>query len=202
MPPPNRTAPWPTGPPPDRTLALTTPLRQRLGLNPEAARDLAGQKEPAHDVVPSGVKTVTRVFPPRENAIGKRIFDGNGWRTFDPTPASLRPGNTQTGLLRVYASALSDSINSFWERYILTFGLADQIALIVDFIGRTRDLAAALHSGGAQTIRALLTRRFAGALLAVIACGAVLIWIARRRRPIFALLAAHLHGLGFRSAMR
>ena len=124
------------------------------------------------------------------------VFDGGSWRTFDPTPPSLRPGNAQTGLLRVYASALSDSINYFWDRYILTFGLADQIALIVDFIGRTRDLAAAIHRGGTQTIAALLTRRSAFVLLGIVAVAVVLLWISRRRRPIFELLAAHLRTLG------
>ena len=124
------------------------------------------------------------------------VFDGNGWRTFDPTPVSLRPGNAQTGLLRVYASALSDSVNYFWDRYILTFGLADQIALIVEFIGRTRDLVAAIHTRGAQTLAGLLTRRLAVALLALMVFGAMLLWIVRRRRPVFALLAAHLRRLG------
>ncbi len=124
------------------------------------------------------------------------VFDGTGWRTFDPTPADLRPGNTQTGLLRVYASALSDSINYFWDRYVLTFGLADQIALIIEFIGRTRDLVAAFNRGGAQTMATLFTRRSAVILLILAALVALMVWIARRRRSTFALLAAHLKGLG------
>ena len=28
------------------------------------------------------------------------VWDGRSWQTFDPTPASLRPGNAQEGLLR------------------------------------------------------------------------------------------------------
>lgn len=124
------------------------------------------------------------------------VFDGIAWRTFDPTPPSLRPGNTQSGLLRVYASALSDSINYFWDRYILTFGLADQIALIVDLLGRARNAADALQSASLQSLASLLTRRFAVVLLTLIALGALLIWMQRRRRPIFDLLAAHLRRLG------
>ena len=124
------------------------------------------------------------------------VFDGNAWRTFDPTPASLRPGNAQAGLLRVYAAALGDSINYFWDRYILTFGLADQIALIVDFLGRARNFAEAMRGSGIGSFASLLTPRFAAVLLALIAGGAVLVWIARRRRPVFELLAAHLRRLG------
>src|SRR5262249_8047284 len=39
------------------------------------------------------------------------VYDGAAWQTFDPTPASLRPGNQQTGLVGAYALALSDSVN-------------------------------------------------------------------------------------------
>ena len=126
------------------------------------------------------------------------VFDGNAWQTFDPTPPSLRPGNAQTGLLRVYASALGDSINYFWDRYVLTFGLGDQIALIIDFLGRTRDLAAAFHRSGAQWIAALWTRRSAAWLLSLAVSAAAMIAIARRRRSPFLLLSAHLRRLGIR----
>ena len=57
------------------------------------------------------------------------VWEGNSWQTFDPTPASLRPGNAHEGLLRVYAAAVADSINYFWDRHILTYGLGDQLAI-------------------------------------------------------------------------
>ncbi|HUJ13811.1 MAG TPA: transglutaminaseTgpA domain-containing protein [Thermoanaerobaculia bacterium] len=123
-------------------------------------------------------------------------FDGNGWRTFDPTPASLRPGGMQTGLISAYASALSDSINYFWDRYILTFGLADQIALAAEVIADARDFVIGLnHSTRAAAVNLLKPRALAAAaafaLLAVIT-----IWVANRRRPAFELLRDHLRERG------
>src|SRR5437763_855420 len=72
------------------------------------------------------------------------VFDGGSWQTFDPTPVGLRPGNAQTGLVGAYASAIGDSINYFWDRYILTFGLGDQVALALQAIGGANQLFAFL----------------------------------------------------------
>lgn len=124
------------------------------------------------------------------------VFDGQAWRTFDPTPASLRPGNTQTGLVGAYASALGDSINYFWDRYILTFGLADQVALAVQAIGRANQLFAALRSGTRRSLAEVLTLQFAVTVVVVIGAALVLMWIFRGRRTLFGELAAHLRALG------
>lgn len=123
-------------------------------------------------------------------------YDGTTWRTFDPTPASLRPGNTQSGLLRAYAAALNDSVNYFWDRYILTFGLIDQIALAAEVIAQTRmALAAANHSARAAASAMLTARWFAvGAAAALLIIAAL--WFARWRRPAFDLLRDHLRRLG------
>ncbi|HEY3052950.1 MAG TPA: transglutaminaseTgpA domain-containing protein, partial [Thermoanaerobaculia bacterium] len=56
------------------------------------------------------------------------VWNGSHWATYDPTPPAMRPGDAQSGLFNRYASALSDSINYFWDRYVLTYGLGDQIA--------------------------------------------------------------------------
>ena len=124
------------------------------------------------------------------------VYDGGAWRTFDPTPASLRPGNTQTGLIPAYASALSDSVNYFWDRYILTFGLGDQIALAAEAIGRARGLLQALQRGSDRSVRELLNIRFASVLLTLIAGGLTLIWIVRMRHSLFDQLAGHLRQFG------
>jgi hypothetical protein len=120
------------------------------------------------------------------------VWDGNSWQTFDPTPASLRPGNAHEGLLRVYAAAVADSINYFWDRHILTYGLGDQMALAISllesFRAATATMAASLHTTGLRTYMSLL------AMLVVAGLGAVL--LSRRRRSLFDLLAAHLHRLG------
>ena len=124
------------------------------------------------------------------------VWTGNQWETFDPTPASLRPGNTQDGLLRAYASALSDSVNYFWDRYVLTYGLGDQLAIAVAAIGHLRDaiaLAKAAGHAGAEQITAL---RVALATLLPAALALVVLLARRRRQPLFDLLSAHLRRLG------
>jgi transglutaminase-like putative cysteine protease len=124
------------------------------------------------------------------------VWDGGKWVTYDPTPPALRPGN-EGSLLRMYASALSDSINYFWDRYVLTFGLGDQIALAAEAINRARTTLTALRDGAAHAKDALQSVKAAAALALVIALGAVMIVaILRRRRSLFDLLAAHLERLG------
>jgi len=124
------------------------------------------------------------------------VFDGNGWRTFDPTPPSLRPGNAQSGLLVAYASAISDSINYFWDRYILTFGLADQVALAVELISQARTFMAGLNRSAQGAVLNLFTLRSLGALVLVVALALLTIWIQHRRRPAFELLRDHLRAGG------
>jgi transglutaminase-like putative cysteine protease len=124
------------------------------------------------------------------------VYDGNAWRTFDPTPAALRPGNAQSGLLRAYAAALDDSVNYFWDRYILTFGLLDQIALAAELIAQTRQaFFSANHSARAVASKMLTVRYFAvGAATALLMLLAL--WFAHRRRPAFDLLRDHLRACG------
>jgi protein-glutamine gamma-glutamyltransferase len=124
------------------------------------------------------------------------VFDGNGWRTFDPTPPSLRPGNAQSGLLAAYASALSDSINYFWDRYILTFGLADQIALAAELISQTRAFMAGLNHSGRTALTNLLTIRSLIAFAIMVLLALITFWILNRQRPAFELLRDHLRARG------
>jgi hypothetical protein len=124
------------------------------------------------------------------------VFDGNGWRTFDPTPPSLRPGNAQSGLLSAYASALGDSINYFWDRYILTFGLADQIALVADLISQTRAFMAGLNRSSRTALTSLLTIRALIAFVVMVLLALLTIWIVNRQRPAFELLRDHLRARG------
>ena len=120
------------------------------------------------------------------------VWNGDRWETFDPTPASLRPGSAETGF-SAYASAVGDSITYFWDRYILTFGLADQVALLVDTFARTRTwvrhLDLSLHQGVDDF---LLNMRNLAIALASVAALIALIWLARRRRSAFELLRDHL----------
>jgi len=57
------------------------------------------------------------------------LGEDRGWRTFDPTPAEEVPGIERAGLLaRVRWTA--DKVQVLWDRYILTFGLQDQLDLV------------------------------------------------------------------------
>ena len=124
------------------------------------------------------------------------VYDGNGWRTFDPTPASLRPGNAQSGLIGAYAAALSDSINYFWDRYILTFGLMDQVALAAELIAQTRTFMSGLNRSAQTAVSNFFTLRSLGALALVFLLAVATIWMANRRRPAFELLRDHLRARG------
>ena len=124
------------------------------------------------------------------------VYDGNAWRTFDPTPASLRPGNAQNGLLRAYATALNDSVNYFWDRYILTFGLADQIALAAQMIARTRQALASMKHSARVNVTQIVNLRYLATLAGFVLFALLVFWIVHRRRPAFELLRDHLHACG------
>lgn len=124
------------------------------------------------------------------------VWTGDRWVTFDPTPASMRPGNVREGLLKTYVSALTDSVNFFWDRYVLTYGLGDQVNFALEVLMRIRNAVGRSHAS-LSTFRRKFT--FAGvtnvvAVLAAIA--ALVVMIRRRRRPLFDDLAGHLRFLG------
>jgi hypothetical protein len=123
------------------------------------------------------------------------VWDGGRWRTYDSTPPSLRPGSGAGGLVRAYVSAITDSVNYFWDRYVLTFGLLDQVALIQEAMWRSRRALDGLKRELAQTTRV----RFDPWLLGFILAGAlVVLGILRltRRHSIFERLRQRLAGLG------
>ncbi len=119
------------------------------------------------------------------------VWDGKAWQTFDPTPASLRPGNAHDGLLHAYALALADWVNYFWDRHILTYGLGDQLALAIDLIDRIRLAAAA----STLALRSTGARNFGLLMAALLIAGAAVVLLARRR-SLFDLLSIHLARLG------
>jgi transglutaminase-like putative cysteine protease len=124
------------------------------------------------------------------------VWDGQRWETFDPTPASLRPGSGASGGLSAYASAVSDSINYFWDRYVLTYGLSDQVALFIQAIGSVRTAIASAKHATAEGLREVTSTRYMLAMTAVLAAAALLWWLGRRRRPPFELLAEELRRFG------
>lgn len=123
------------------------------------------------------------------------VWEGDRWTTYDPTPPSLRPGNTQGGLFSTYAAAINDSINYFWDRYVLTYGLGDQIALAADLITRLRTNLDALKTAFRARPR-ISPMAIVIAIAAVLLIVLLVVAIARRRRSLFDVLAEHLAKLG------
>lgn len=125
------------------------------------------------------------------------VWDGRRWITFDATPPSLRPGTSSEGSpVGLYLTALSDSVTYFWDRYILTFGLSDQIALTAEAITWARQKASLVRSALRADATEVVSLRFASLLAVVLALGVAVILIARRRRRTFDLLAAFLKDRG------
>lgn len=96
------------------------------------------------------------------------MHDGTRWRTFDPTPPDLRPGNVKENLFSLYATAVGESVNYFWDRYVLTFGLTDQISLLSDAFFSVRDRIQSLRSAGSFSARNMIRRALILAVLAAL----------------------------------
>ena len=60
---------------------------------------------------------------------------GHGWRIFDPTPPAGRPAAGNEGAM-LLAQQAWDFVQFRWDRYVLTFGLYDQLRIF----GSLRDL--------------------------------------------------------------
>lgn len=62
-------------------------------------------------------------------------LEGEGWRIFDPTPPAGRPSISEEGIGLLMRQAW-DFVSFRWDRYVLTFGLYDQLRIF----GGLRDL--------------------------------------------------------------
>src|ERR1043165_849684 len=109
------------------------------------------------------------------------VWTGDRWETFDPTPADMRPGNVREGLFKTYLSALGDSVNFFWDRYILTYGLGDQVAFAMEVLTRIRTAVGRSHAS-LTTFRRKFTFVDATNVVAVLVALAALVLVIRRRR--------------------
>lgn len=123
-------------------------------------------------------------------------WDGERWMTFDPTPPAERPGNTRAGLLRAYATAVGESITYFWDRYILTFGLQDQVALIAAAISRVTATMRMLRGIGTTAAAAAMQPWVIGMFIFIIALGTVAFHFRRRPRDPFDRLLYQLRRRG------
>ncbi len=124
------------------------------------------------------------------------VWDGTRWLTFDSTPPSLRPGAVQMNPVRFYMAAFADSLTFFWDRYVLTFGLGDQIGLFTDAFTWAGESIATLRSRLSNEARNVFTRETGVMLAIVIGIALAIFLIQRRRRRTFDLLAAYLAAQG------
>ncbi len=60
-------------------------------------------------------------------------YVGGRWRVFDPTPPEGRPG-VETGVGGLNLRAWLANLESFWDRWIITFSLADQLEVLSAFL--------------------------------------------------------------------
>jgi transglutaminase-like putative cysteine protease len=124
------------------------------------------------------------------------VWTGSRWMTFDATPPSLRPGATQQNALSLYLSAVGDSMTFFWDRYVLTYGLGDQISLFEDVATWAGTTIASVTDGLRTGARGIASRNVTLLLALVVAGGLAVFLFQRRRRRLFDVLAAYLAAQG------
>lgn len=124
------------------------------------------------------------------------VWDGRRWLTFDSTPPSLRPGAVSTNPLRMYLAALSDSATFFWDRYVLTFGLGDQIDLFEDLMTWAGTTIGTLRDNLRTDVRGLLSTDSGLIAVLVVAAGLLILLLRRGRRRPFDQLAEYLAAQG------
>lgn len=125
------------------------------------------------------------------------VYDGRIWATYDPTPPDLRPGAGARAAIIQYLSAIQDTIVYFWDRWVLTYGLTDQIELALATFERVRDAIAGLGA----SIRTGELPRIPGWIFIVtgtLVPALILLQLFRaRRRSLFEQLSEHLQRLGY-----
>ncbi|HEX6864735.1 MAG TPA: DUF3488 and transglutaminase-like domain-containing protein, partial [Thermoanaerobaculia bacterium] len=67
--------------------------------------------------------------------------EGEGWRIFDPTPPAGRPIGEESGVPLLMRQAW-DFVAFRWDRYVLTFGIDDQLRIFSSLRGMWQDLVA------------------------------------------------------------
>jgi transglutaminase-like putative cysteine protease len=124
------------------------------------------------------------------------VWNGTRWVTFDSTPPALRPGSGQENPVRLYLAALGDSMTFFWDRYVLTFGLGDQVSLFEDVAFLGSAMVDALSNRIRGEVRSIGSGEVAKLLGVIAAAALITLLVQRRRRRLFDVLAAYLAAQG------
>jgi hypothetical protein len=75
------------------------------------------------------------------------LEEQGGWRIFDPTPPAGRPGAASEGWLTLARQAW-DFLIFRWDRYVLTYGIYDQLRVFAGLRDMWQDLLALFTSKG------------------------------------------------------
>ena len=118
------------------------------------------------------------------------VWNGSRWVTYDSTPVDLRPGQESASRLREFVAGLGDTLTFVWDRYVLTFSLADQVSLSEDLIAAVRQWVASAH-----VPKVAMPRVGPIAALLVVVLVAFIV-LTRRRRTLFDELARRLASRG------
>jgi transglutaminase-like putative cysteine protease len=124
------------------------------------------------------------------------VWENDTWVTYDPTPPDLRPGSDLPNFFMAYLTAVTDSINFFWDRYILTFGISDQVNIFLRAFWSVRDALDALRRGAEAAPPLGRVLVWFGALLLAGLVVALLIVLPRLRRSLFDRLVSRLRRVG------
>jgi protein-glutamine gamma-glutamyltransferase len=120
------------------------------------------------------------------------VWDGTRWATFDATPPDMRPGSQISSLFSDYAALLGDSMTFMWDRYVLTFGLGDQISLAEDIADWSRTAVASMREQAKANVDEVTSPSFVSLFALLVLAGGVVVALKRSRRPLFDELSRHL----------
>jgi hypothetical protein len=108
-------------------------------------------------------------------------FPGQGWVTFDATPASDQLGRGGTGW-RARLSRYLDTLRFQWTKWVIEYDLASQLGLFRDLAGALRSAVESVKQGFVDGYHAARDHAGATGLVGGVIAGGIAYLVLRRRR--------------------